>query len=109
MILHDHVTARRPASGTAIVRTYPHGRICRAGGCGTVLSAYNSSEFCALHQRAVPRPRRVWRPAVERTCEHCGIAFESVNEKRLYCSDRCRMAAFARRKRAAAVRAREER
>ena len=62
-----------------------------------------------LQQLGVLRParaspaasRRAWRPAAERTCENCGVAFETANEKRRYCSDRCRMAAFARRKRAA--------
>ena len=109
MIVHDRIAAGRPSSGAASVRTYPHGRICRQDACATVLSAYNSSAFCALHERALPRLRRAWRPAVERTCEACGIAFETANERRHYCSDRCRMAAFARRKRAAAARGSEAR
>ncbi len=46
--------------------------------------------------------RRARRPLAERTCLNCGLAFESANDKRRYCSDRCRMTAFARRKRAAA-------
>ena len=37
----------------------------------------------------------------EATCAHCGTAFETLNQARKFCSDRCRMAAFARRKRAA--------
>ena len=69
MIVHDRIAAGRPSSAAASVRTYPHGRICRQDACATVLSAYNSSPFCALHERASPHPTRAWRPAVERTCE----------------------------------------
>ena len=61
MIVRDRVSGRRLTSGTASVRTYARGRICRAGGCGTVLSAYNPSRLCALHERALPRPRRAGR------------------------------------------------
>ena len=59
MILRERVSGRRPSSGTAGVRTYARGRVCRAGGCGTVLSVYNPTSFCALHQGAARvRPRR---------------------------------------------------
>jgi hypothetical protein len=57
MIVRDRVSGRRHLSGTASVRTHARGRVCRAGDCGTVLSAYNPSSFCALHERALPRPR----------------------------------------------------
>jgi hypothetical protein len=109
VIAHDHLAVLRPSSGAASVRTYPRGRVCLEDGCATVLSAYNSSTFCAVHQRVSPQVTRAWRPVVEHTCVHCGAAFESANEKRRYCSDRCRMAAFARRKRAAVARSGEER
>lgn len=69
MILRDRVSGRRLLSGTASVRTYARGRVCRAGGCGTVLSAYNPSSFCALHERALPQLRRARRNAAERACE----------------------------------------
>jgi endogenous inhibitor of DNA gyrase (YacG/DUF329 family) len=46
-------------------------------------------------RRGTPRPIR------EVACEQCGTVFETGNQARKYCSDRCRMAAFARRKRAA--------
>jgi hypothetical protein len=98
VIPRERVSGRRLASGTAGVRTYARGRICRAGGCGTVLSAYNSSTFCAVHERALPRPGRARRQAVERACECCGASFETAREKQRYCSDRCRMADFVRRK-----------
>lgn len=101
MIVREHVAARRLSPGAPSVRTYPRGRICREDGCATVLSAYNDSAFCALHERIPRRSHRAWRPAFERTCVHCGVAFETANEKRRYCSDRCRVAAFAQRKRAA--------
>ena len=41
------------------------------------------------------------RPITEIACEHCGSVFLTANPARKFCSDRCRMAAFARRKRAA--------
>jgi hypothetical protein len=81
VIVRDRVSGRRLLSGTASVRTYARGRICRADGCGTVLSAYNPSSFCALHERALPRPRRARRQASERICESCGASFETANEK----------------------------
>ena len=40
-------------------------------------------------------------PTRDVACEHCGEVFQTANRARRYCSDRCRMAAFARRKRAA--------
>ena len=85
-----------------ILKTYSRSRVCGASDCETVLSAYNPSSFCALHDRAVRPTRRTSRPISELACEHCGAAFETANPHRRYCSDRCRMAAFARRKRAAA-------
>jgi hypothetical protein len=109
MIVRDHVSGRRLLSGTARVRTYARGRTCRAAGCGTVLSAYNPSSFCALHESALPRPRRARRQPVERACEHCGASFETAREKRRFCSDRCRMADFARRNRAVGARGLEAR
>jgi hypothetical protein len=84
MIVRDRVSGRRLLSGTASVRTYASGRVCRADGCGTVLSAYNPSSFCALHGRALPRPRRARRQAAERACENCGASFETANEKQRY-------------------------
>jgi hypothetical protein len=99
VITRDHIAATRPSSGAASVRTYARGRVCRAVGCGTVLSAYNSSAFCAVHEGVLRRKRRARRPVLERACAHCGATFETANEKRRYCSDRCRMTAFARRKR----------
>ena len=84
------------------MKTFSRDRVCGAKDCETVLSTYNPSSFCALHECAVRRPRRASQPIVERTCEHCAAAFETANLHRRYCSDRCRMAAFARRKRAAA-------
>ena len=103
MILHRPATVGHRYSGTAAARKYAEGRVCALRGCATVLSVYNGSRFCALHERARTVPSRCapWPPA-ERSCLNCGVAFESANDKRRYCSDRCRMNAFARRKRAAA-------
>jgi hypothetical protein len=100
MILRDRVSGRRLLSGTASVRTYARGRVCRAGDCGTVLSAYNPSSLCALHECAPPRPRRARRQASEHACENCGASLETTRERKRYCSDRCRTADLARRNRA---------
>ena len=103
MILRRLTTAGRRASGPVATTRHPEGRICALHGCATVLSVYNGSRFCALHERARTVPsRRALLPLAERTCLNCGVAFETANDKRRYCSDRCRMNAFARRKRAAA-------
>jgi hypothetical protein len=108
MIVRDRVSGRKLTPGTASVRTYARGRTCRAGACVTLLSSYNPSSFCALHECASSRPRRARRQAAERACENCGASFETVREKQRYCSDRCRMADFARRNRAVGARGREE-
>ena len=104
MILHRPDAVGHRYSGSATVRKYAEGRVCALDGCATVLSVYNGSRFCALHGRALRPARRARRPLSERTCANCGAAFETANPHRRYCSDRCRMAAFARRKRAAARR-----
>ena len=107
MIPRDTLLVRRHAPRAAGLRTYARGRVCAAADCATVLSVYNDSAFCALHDRALAgRPRRALHPARERACDHCGTVFETVNDARRFCSDRCRMAAFARRKRAATRQAR---
>ena len=94
---------RRPSGARAqSLKMYSRGRVCCASDCETVLSAYNPSSFCALHDRPVRPKRRTSRPISELACEHCGTAFETANPHRRYCSDRCRTAAFARRKHAAA-------
>jgi predicted nucleic acid-binding Zn ribbon protein len=85
------------------VRSYQSGRVCAHAECGTILSIYNPSKYCTVHaglgisgrRRGAPRPIR------EVACEQCGTVFETGNQARKFCSDRCRMAAFARRKRAA--------
>jgi endogenous inhibitor of DNA gyrase (YacG/DUF329 family) len=78
------------------------GRRCAEPYCGTILSVYNPSPYCCLHERrgAARVRRRDEKPLVEKKCAHdeCGRTFESANPNRVYCSDRCRMAAFARRR-----------
>jgi hypothetical protein len=34
-------------------KVYPPGRTCSSPGCGTLLSTFNPSGYCAVHQRAV--------------------------------------------------------
>ena len=85
------------------VQVHARGRICAVEHCATILSAYNPSRFCSLHDRQDPVRRQSARsrPVEERTCPQCGHFFQTTNPKRRFCSDRCRMAAFqVRRKRA---------
>jgi hypothetical protein len=85
------------------VRSFGGGRVCVAAGCPTILSAYNPSSWCAVHDRLRPRARNgrgTRRPTLSRACANpaCGTVFESTNERRQYCSDTCRaMAFYARR------------
>ena len=92
-----------PASGRRSdrVRTYNEGRVCAEPGCTTLLSVYNSSSRCALHQRrAVVRLRRLELAETERHCFQCGSPFVTTNPRRKYCSPRCRSHAFAAREKA---------
>jgi endogenous inhibitor of DNA gyrase (YacG/DUF329 family) len=96
------LNAWRAVSQADRVRAHRHGRICAHPDCDTVLSIYNPTKYCSMHVEALSSRRRGQiHPARDVTCEHCGSPFETRNERRRYCSDRCRMAAFARRKRAA--------
>jgi endogenous inhibitor of DNA gyrase (YacG/DUF329 family) len=84
------------------VRSYATGRTCGHGECDTILSVYNPAKYCAVHAGlAIGRKRSMPRPVTEVVCARCGVTFETANPARKFCSDRCRMAAFARRKRAA--------
>lgn len=85
------------------VRSYQSGRLCACSGCDTILSIYNPSAYCTVHAKlaACGRKRSTPRPITGVACDHCGTVFETANVARKFCSDRCRMAAFARRKRAA--------
>jgi len=88
---------------TRQVKSFGRGRVCVAGGCATILSAYNPSSWCAVHDRLSPRARsgRGTRPpANSRACANpaCGAVFESANAKRQYCSDDCRGQAFYARR-----------
>ncbi len=41
----------RPVVGSKIeCRSYRPGRVCQAEGCTTVLSIYNPSSLCSLHE-----------------------------------------------------------
>ena len=97
------LNAWRPVSQTDRVAVRERGRICAHKGCDTILSIYNPAKFCSAHvDEALGRRRRPGlRAARAVACQHCGEEFETRNGRRMYCSDRCRMAAFARRRRAA--------
>jgi hypothetical protein len=49
--------ARRPARASGQ-------RVCRADGCGTVLSIYNASGTCWLHTEPSPQPSYARTPRV---------------------------------------------
>ena len=85
------------------VRAYKRGRTCAQPECDTVLSIYNPAKYCSAHVHLATNGRRRGAARVVRevVCEQCGTVFETGNGARKFCSDRCRMAAFARRKRAA--------
>lgn len=85
------------------IRRYHVGRVCAEPGCDTVLSMYNPSSRCAVHQRRsdVLPLRRLAAQEVERGCAQCGARFLTTNPRRKYCSARCRSHAFAARERAA--------
>lgn len=100
-----HGGVERAASATVAV--YGRGRICARPGCSTRLSVYNPSSYCAAHLPVAPPIGRVQRycgPVSERRCAYdgCDVAFRSSNARRRYCSQRCRMAAFQRRRTQAA-------
>jgi hypothetical protein len=48
-----------PSTGKASDRipAYERGRVCEAWGCATILSKYNASHFCAVHERVDTRRR----------------------------------------------------
>ncbi len=92
-------TWETPASGRRgdRVKAYRMGRVCAEPGCTTILSIYNPSPRCAVHQREAQmlRFRRVTMQEELRHCIHCGAEFTTSNPKRRYCSSRCRSQAFA--------------
>jgi hypothetical protein len=104
----DSANIRRVVSQLDRVRIHQRGRICAQTGCDTILSVYNPATYCAAHVSQSPgaRRRRLSQQPRVVACESCGQAFSTSNERRRFCSDRCRMAAFARRKRARQVDAR---
>lgn len=102
------VNIRRQVSQADRVRAHQRGRTCAHEGCETILSIYNPARLCAVHVKAQNARRRPALAVREVACEQCGLTFESANPHRRYCSDRCRMAAFARRKRTALRAARQK-
>lgn len=85
-------------------QTYGHGRVCAVDGCGTVLSIYNPAPFCAVHSRCLGLRDALGagrdKPVREVRCayEGCRATFLTQNPRRMYCSDRCRHAAFELRR-----------
>jgi len=87
------------------VASFARGRVCAAKDCDTILSTYNPSAYCAVHDvRESSRPARTKRPSIAcepHRCENpaCGRWFTTSNPKRQYCSSRCRSQAFDERRR----------
>jgi hypothetical protein len=84
-----------------LIPAYARGRVCAEPGCETHLSIYNPSPFCALHAvkgDAATRRAASRSPLEERVCGNCGGLFTTNNPRRRYCSDACRMKAWARRR-----------
>ena len=80
-----------PVSQANRVRSYQSGRVCAHSECGTILSIYNPAKYCTVHAAAAAGGRRrTPRPIREVACEQCGTVFETGNQARKYCSDRCR-------------------
>ena len=84
---------------------YARDRTCAADNCGTRLSIYNPSAFCALHDHGRAAPDETSRPAIhkavmERRCAYdkCGVLFLATNSRRAYCSDHCRAAMSQQRR-----------
>lgn len=94
---HGHAKRGRERAGAR-----PPGRICAHPACATRLSVYNRSDRCALHERIDGHQRKLQalRPQLlTRTCARpaCGQVFETTSAQRLYCSSRCRTAAYYER------------
>ena len=97
---------RRRYGALAPVRTFGNGRVCSAEGCSTVLSLYNPSHLCAVHEHRLTHveeepSRRLLGPLLVAQCafSECANTFTTRNPRRRYCSDSCRMKAFQRRER----------
>jgi hypothetical protein len=52
-------------------KKHPAGRVCAEPGCGTVLSVYNETDRCGLHQ---PEPDDIWCGYRVVICAACGHA-----------------------------------
>jgi hypothetical protein len=52
------------------VTTYPAGRVCACPECETVLSVYNPSGYCGLHQ---PEPDMHYCGMAFKVCQSCGL------------------------------------
>jgi hypothetical protein len=85
------------------VSVFGRGRVCDAAACGTILSAYNPSSCCAIHERPDDADRsrggRQGEPSEAYVCANprCRRVFKSPHQKRSYCSDNCRLDAFRQR------------
>jgi hypothetical protein len=91
--------------GDERVAVFARGRICAEPRCATVLSTYNPSAYCWVHERrrqiaGRPPARRKHAGTITKVCAYdgCGREFATHNPARVYCSDRCRMAAFQKRR-----------
>ena len=73
-------------------QTYSAGRVCKLGGCKTVLSIYNPSEWCARHE---PKPDWHYQGMDFAPCEDCG---EIIQVRKDRPGRKCRPCSEASRK-----------
>lgn len=58
----DHFTGQMLPLGNRRSKLSAPGRVCKEEGCGTVLSRYNETDYCSLHNN--PRKaKRIWMRA----------------------------------------------
>ena len=53
--MSEHIYGQS-SKGTRVA-SYPESRRCSEGGCSTILSIYNASDYCSLHGALIPRSR----------------------------------------------------
>jgi hypothetical protein len=55
MVAHSRSTKIGSSSGSRIPKVSARGRVCVNDGCSTVLSIYNESPNCSMHERILPK------------------------------------------------------
>jgi hypothetical protein len=96
---------RTPDRNRAVIRcvecghTYSH-VIHLKGDIRCPMCAEREKQYRKECDAAIQEAAREWCLSVPRTCKHCGMTFYSEYEDAIYCSDKCKRNAKARRQRA---------